>query len=201
MEQEHDLTTKSNAKLQDKDSAVKELVNSAIQKLGEEHEKEKQDLQTFMEQQIVTKYEQEYMVKIEALQQRTIAELEQKSQAVEALSKKVKDLEDALASSQNYHEDSLQAHKLSAAALALAEKMESNQGAGVELGALKVRCVSLHDYRGSCHLGLQHLHYSLSGCRWKRQCHCCCLIIDTGFDCERSSDFARVASAVRQRSE
>jgi hypothetical protein len=139
MEQEHELTTRSNAKLQEKDTAVKELVNSAIQKLGEEHEKEKQDLQALMEQQILTKYEHEYMDKVETMQQRTIAELEQKSQALEALSKKVQDLEHALASRQNYQEDSLQAHKLSAAALALAEKMESNQGAGVELGALKVR--------------------------------------------------------------
>ena len=137
-EQEHELATEANAKLQEKDSAVKEMIDNAIQKLGEEHENEKTALTERTDQEFRTKYEQTYMEKLEEFKKKAIDEMERKQQALEALNKKLGDLEGALASSQNFQEGSLQAHKLSAAALALAEKMESNKGAEVELNALKV---------------------------------------------------------------
>jgi hypothetical protein len=91
-----------------------------------------------MDQEFNVKYEKEYMAKLEDFKQQTVKEMERKVQAMESLTKKLKDLEDALSSSQTYHEGSLQAHRLSAAALALAEKMETNKGAAAELNALKV---------------------------------------------------------------
>ncbi|CAB9526639.1 MICOS complex subunit MIC60 [Seminavis robusta] len=137
MEQEHELTLQSNSKLQAKDGAVKDLIDGAIEKLRAEHEAEKEELVKNKTQEFDIKYQQEFLDKVAELQKGAIEKLEQKTQAVESLNKKVQDLESALASSENYHEGSMQAHKLSAAALALAEKMESNQGAGIELGALK----------------------------------------------------------------
>jgi len=139
-EQEHDLATQANAQLLAKDSAVKDMIDNAIEKLGEEHENEKNALVERTDQEYKTKYEQVYMEKLEEFKTKAIEEMERKQQALEALNKKLKDLENALASSQNYTEGSLQAHKLSAAALALAEKMESNKGGAAELKALKV-CV------------------------------------------------------------
>lgn len=138
LEQQHELVTQSNAKLQEKDTAVKEMIDNAIQKLGEEHENEKKAILQKTDEESKTKYEQMYMEKLEEFKQKAIDEMERKQQALEALSKKLKDLENALASSKNYHEGSLQAHRLSAAALALADKMESNKGAEAELKALKV---------------------------------------------------------------
>jgi len=138
-EQEHELATTANAKLQEKDSAVKEMIDNAIKKLEEAHQNEKQAILEKTDQEFRTKYEQTYMEKLEEFKGKAIDEMERKQSALDALSKKLGDLEAALASSQQYSEGSLLAHKLSAAALALAEKMEGNQGAEIELKALKVR--------------------------------------------------------------
>ena len=132
------MTTQANAKLQEKDGAVKEMIDTAIERLGEEHENEKKAIMERADQEIKAKYEQMFSQKLEEFKSSTLDEMEHRVQALDALTKKLKDLENALASSQNYHEGSLQAHRLSAAALALAEKMESNKGAGAELNALKV---------------------------------------------------------------
>lgn len=137
LEQEHEMITQTNSKLQEKDSAVKDMIDKAIEKLGEEHENEKKALMDRADQEIKSHYEQMFSQKLEELKKGTMDELERKVQAIEALSKKLKDLEDALASTKDFHEGSQQAHRLSAAALALAEKMESNKGAGAELNALK----------------------------------------------------------------
>lgn len=137
-EQEHELATESNAKLQAKDDDMKDMMDSAMKKLGEQHEKEKEAIIERKEHELSAKYEKQYMTKLEEFKQQTVAEMERKVQAMEALSKKLNDLEDALSTSQNYHEGSLQAHRLSAAALALAEKMETNKDAAAELDALKV---------------------------------------------------------------
>lgn len=137
LEQEHEMTVQSNAKLQQKDGDVKEMLDTAMKTLGEEHENEKKALLERMDQEIRTQYEQKFSEELESMKVSTMDEMERKVQSLEALNQKLKNLEDALASSQNYHEGSLQAHRLSAAALALAEKMESNKAAGAELNALK----------------------------------------------------------------
>lgn len=142
LEQEHEMTTQTNSRLQEKDGAVKEMIDTAIEKLGEEHENEKKALMDKADQEIKAHYEQMFSQKLEEIKTSSMDELERKVSAVESLSKKLKDLENALASSQDFHQGSLQAHKLSAAALALAEKMESNKGAGSELNALKVSWLS-----------------------------------------------------------
>jgi adenine specific DNA methylase Mod len=138
LEQEHEMISQTNAKLQEKDSAVKDMIDKAIEKLGEEHENEKKALMDRADQEIKSHYEQMFSQKLEELKTGTMDEMERKVQAIEALGAKLKDLEDALASTKDFHEGSQQAHRLSAAALALAEKMESNKGAGAELNALKV---------------------------------------------------------------
>jgi len=137
LEQEHEMTTQTNSNLQKKDSDVKEMIDTAIATLGEEHANEKTAMMERANQEIKSQYEQKFSQELEAFKVNAMNEMERKVQSLEALNKKLKDLEDALASSQNYHEGSLQAHRLSAAALALAEKMESNKGAGAELNALK----------------------------------------------------------------
>ena len=137
-EQEHEIASQANAKLLEKDGDMKDMVDTAMTKLNEQHEKEKEALLQRTDQELGAKYEKEYTAKLEEIKQKSVNEMERKAQAMEALSKKLKDLEDALSSSQNYHEGSLQAHRLSAAALALAEKMETNKGAAPELNALKV---------------------------------------------------------------
>ena len=137
-EQEHELALTANAKLQEKDGAVKDMIDNALKKLGEEHENEKVALTERTDQEFRTKYEQAYTEKLEEFKKKAIDEMERKQSALEALTKKLKDLEGALESTKVFSEGSLQAHKLSAAALALAEKMESNKGAEVELTALKV---------------------------------------------------------------
>lgn len=137
LEQEHEMTVQANAKLQKKDGDVKDMLDTAVKTLGEEHENEKKAMAERMDQEFRSQYEQKLSEELESLKVNTMDELERKVQSLEALNQKLKNLEDALASSQNYHEGSLQAHRLSAAALALAEKMESNKAAGAELNALK----------------------------------------------------------------
>ena len=52
---------------------------------------------------------------------------------LEALASKIDELEKALETSQTTQQGSFRAHRLSAAALTLAEKLETNQGAASEL--------------------------------------------------------------------
>lgn len=137
-ELEHDLSTKHSLELREKDNAIHDMVSDALKKLSEEHELEKDALAERIAKESSIQYDEAYTERMEAFKREAIAEMQTKVNALDQLTKKLSDLEAALESTKHYHEGSQQAHRLSAAALALAEKMETSKGAGVEFESLKV---------------------------------------------------------------
>jgi hypothetical protein len=137
-EQENALVQQTQQALQEKDVAIKNLLTTALEAQMNEHEEDKKSFQQSTAAEIQSALEDEYSQKMEEFKAQATNDLEKKVVALEALASKIDLLEKALEASQTTQQGSVKAHRLSAAALALAEKLETNQGAASELRALKV---------------------------------------------------------------
>jgi len=137
-EQKNELSTEMYKALQEKEATIQSVLNTALEAQRIEHEEDKKAFEEIITGEIQSSLDEEYGKKMEEYKSQVAHELQQKVSTLETLSKKLEQLEAALEASSTSKEGSLKAHRLSAAALALAEKMETNQGAAVELAALKL---------------------------------------------------------------
>jgi hypothetical protein len=124
--------------MQEKDAAIQNLLTTALEAQMNEHEEDKKVFQQATAAEINATLETEYSQKMEEFKAQATSDLEKKVALLEALTSKIDSLEKGLEASQTNQQGSVRAHRLSAAALALAEKLETNQGAASELSALKV---------------------------------------------------------------
>ena len=136
-EQEDSIARQANAAL----AAKEENIQSLIKATNEAREKEMQDVLATETKRISNEMEWEYQQKLQnelgQMKQVYAAELEQHLTTMSNLQSKLSTLEHRLEVSLNYESGSKKAHRVSAAALALANKLEGSGGAAVELAALR----------------------------------------------------------------
>jgi len=136
-DQEDAITRQANAAL----AAKEENIQSLIKATNEARDAEMQEILANETKRITSELEWEYTQKLQnelaQLKQSHAAELEKHLTTMTNLQSKLSTLERRLELSLNYESGSKKAHRVSAAALALANKLEGGEGAAVELAALK----------------------------------------------------------------
>jgi len=136
-EQEDVLSRQANAALQQKEDAIQGLVKATTDAQAKEYEAQLVSTHERLEVELSAKFEAEAAKKLAEAKSQFMQELETKVAAIQELSAKVKELGSALDVSRSFVTGSLRAHRMSAAALALADKLESSEGAASEVAALE----------------------------------------------------------------
>lgn len=142
-EQEDALTRQATSAVQQKDASIEQVLKAATDAQQAEHEAQLVSAQERMETELNAKYETDYMEKMATAKAEFVAELESKVAALQDLAQKVQKLESALSVSRSFESGSIRTHRMSAAALALAEKLETSGAVSTELQSLQV---SLPDF-------------------------------------------------------
>ena len=137
-EQEDALIRQSNTLLQQKEEATQKIVEKVIGAAEADYEAQLTAAKERLEKEIGAKFEKEFGNELKKAKTEYANELNAKVAALQDLASKVQNLQSALNVSRTFEAGSLVAHKVSAAAMALAEKLETSQGAAVELSALEV---------------------------------------------------------------
>lgn len=136
-EQEDVITRQANAALQAKEDSIANLMRAT----SEAREKEARDVLSSETKRITDELELEYSSKLQnelaKMKHAYAADLEKHGSVMEQLQGKLELLSSRLEVSQSYESGSKRAHRVSAAALALASKLEVGEGAAVEIAALK----------------------------------------------------------------
>mmetsp|Transcript_12122 Transcript_12122/g.18309 ORF Transcript_12122/g.18309 Transcript_12122/m.18309 type:complete len:637 (+) Transcript_12122:112-2022(+) len=136
-EQEDVITRQANAALQAKEDSIANLLRAT----SEAREKETQDVLSSEMKRVTEELELEYTSKLQnelaKMKQAYATDLEKHGSVMEMLQGKLELLSSRLEVSQTYESGSKRAHRVSAAALALASKLEVGEGAAVEIAALK----------------------------------------------------------------
>lgn len=140
-EQEDALSRQANAALQEKENSIQAVVKASAEAQEAEHKADLESTEARLKSELDAKYETEYSDKLAEEKSKFVKELEDKTNTIEGLANKLKSLESALEGFKSFEVGSVQAHKLSAAALAFSEKLETDKPAGQELQLLKVRGV------------------------------------------------------------
>lgn len=138
-EQEDVLTRQANAALQEKENGIQAVIKANAEAQEAEHKADLESMEAKLNAELDAKYETAYADKLAQEKSSFVQELEDKTNTIELLSDKLKSLESALDGFKTFEVGSVQAHKLSAAALAFSEKLETDKPAGQELQLLKVR--------------------------------------------------------------
>mmetsp|Transcript_29677 Transcript_29677/g.71445 ORF Transcript_29677/g.71445 Transcript_29677/m.71445 type:complete len:594 (-) Transcript_29677:50-1831(-) len=136
-EQKDTLTTQAAETLKEKEEALQSIIDNSLKIQEQHYMDEKANFEKLTEEKYNTKYEELYGTSLSKVKEDYTSKMEQKVQKLEALAKKVADLEFALQSSTAYKSGSVQAHRMSAAALALIDKLESSEPAGAAVAALQ----------------------------------------------------------------
>lgn len=135
--QKETLTKQAADTLKEKEEALQSIIDNSL-KIQEQHYlDEKANFEKLTEEKYNAKYEELYGTSLAKVKEEYTSKMEQKVQKLEALAKTVSDLELALHSSTVYKSGSRQAHRMSAAALALIDKLESSEPAGAAVAALE----------------------------------------------------------------
>jgi hypothetical protein len=135
---ENQMSTQLYQALQEKDRTIQGVLSAALDTQQKEHEEDKKAYEEIITLEIQSAVQEEYDKQLEGYKSQVAIDLKEKVSAMNALSEKLQQLQAALEASKTSKEGSLKAHRLSAAALALAEKLESNHPAAAELAALKL---------------------------------------------------------------
>eukprot|EP00934_Nitzschia_sp_Nitz4_P006521 Nitzschia sp. Nitz4//scaffold266_size26515//5956//7768//NITZ4_008254-RA/size26515-augustus-gene-0.32-mRNA-1//-1//CDS//3329544859//6511//frame0 len=136
-QQELELTTKAEKQMHEKELALQAIVDNSLKIQEQQFNEEKADFEKQAEAIIGAKYEEKFAQSVTEAKQAFAQKLQQKVQQIEALTKKLADLEFALHNTKTYQSGSVQAHRMSAAALSLIDKLESSKPAGAAVAALQ----------------------------------------------------------------
>lgn len=131
------MSKQMNTAIEEKEATIQGLLQTAMEAQKHEYEEELKTLEETKAAEIRSELDEEYGKRIEEYKTATARDLQEKVATLESLSAKLKHLESVLSATQSSQQGSLKAHRLSAAALALAEKLETNKPAVKELAALK----------------------------------------------------------------
>lgn len=140
-EQEGSITKAANDALEAKDRSIESVVNAAASAQQAEYQAALESNTSGIRAELSATYESEFGNKLAEEKSAMIKDLEKKLAAIEDLAERLQQAEQNLQISRNFESGSQRAHRVSAAALALAEKMESSKGALEEFAALKAAAV------------------------------------------------------------
>lgn len=136
-DQERELSSQTLAALQEKEQNIQTVLNTALEAQQNEHDADKKAFEEIITGEIRSRLEETFQSELERVQSQAADHLQEKVTALQKLSEQLEQLQVALVASQTSKEGSLKAHRLSAAALALSEKLESDNAAHAELALLK----------------------------------------------------------------
>lgn len=140
-EQEGTITRAANEAMEAKDKSIEAVVNATASAQQAEYEAALSSNTELLQAKLSAQYEADFGTKLAEKKAAMVSNLEKKVAAIEELSNRLQQAEQNLQISRNFESGSQRAHRVSAAALALAEKMESNKGAIEEFAALKAAAV------------------------------------------------------------
>mmetsp|Transcript_17540 Transcript_17540/g.32909 ORF Transcript_17540/g.32909 Transcript_17540/m.32909 type:complete len:648 (+) Transcript_17540:137-2080(+) len=136
-EQEHVLRSQLEAALREKDANIQSLLDAALEAQKKELQDEKEMFVQVTKAELQQSLEDTYAAKMQELKQSTAADLKEKVETLQALGEKVSQLQEALSHTEKHKQGSAAAHRLSAAALNLSERLSTHQPAGPEIQALR----------------------------------------------------------------
>jgi len=140
-EQEGTITRAANEAIDAKEKSIEAVVNATASAQQAEYEAALNSNTTRLQAELSAQYEANFGTKLAEEKAAMVSNLEKKVAAIEELSNRLQQAEQNLEISRNFESGSQRAHRVSAAALALAEKMESSKGALEEFVALKAAAV------------------------------------------------------------
>lgn len=140
-EQEFELVAKANEELKAKEESIERVVNAVTETKDAEHEAALKMVSDSLQQEISAKYEKEMGERMAMAKEEFTKDLESHVATLEELSERLRQNEQNLEISRNFESGSQRAHRVSAAALALAEKMETSKAATEEFISLKAAAV------------------------------------------------------------
>jgi hypothetical protein len=136
-EQKNQLTNQAEELLQEKEKTLQSIIDNSLKIQEQQYNAEKVAFENETEESTSAKYEELFGKSIAQAKEGFAKRMEQRVQQMEALSKKLQDLEFALQTSKDFQSGSVQAHRMSAAAASLIDKLESSKPAGAAIDALK----------------------------------------------------------------
>ena len=136
-DQEHALVQQMRQALLDKEASIQALLKAALEGQAHEHSQALDEYRQVTTAELRAQFEREYAQQLETYKTQVAQDLQRKAETLEQLSAQLQRLETALQASLTSQKGSLHAHKLSAAALALAQKLETSDPAPAELDALR----------------------------------------------------------------
>jgi hypothetical protein len=137
-EQEHVLSQQLYRAIQEKEATIQSVLSAALETQKQEYEEDKKVWEEMTTMNIQSKYEDQYLQQLEEYKNHMAKALQEKVRQMQGMAEKLQQLQTALNASQTSKEGSLKAHRISAAALALTEKLESHDSAKHELEMLKL---------------------------------------------------------------
>ena len=140
-EQEFELVTKASEELKAKEDSIEQVVKAVTETKDAEHEVALKMVSESMKQELSAKYEKAMGERMSSAKEEFTKELEAHVAILEELSERLRQNEQNLEISRNFESGSQRAHRVSAAALALAEKMETSKEATEEFISLKAAAV------------------------------------------------------------
>mmetsp|Transcript_3659 Transcript_3659/g.8835 ORF Transcript_3659/g.8835 Transcript_3659/m.8835 type:complete len:643 (-) Transcript_3659:125-2053(-) len=135
--QKKELQAQLEAALKEQQASSDAFLESSLKIQEQQYEEEKAAYERKVEESTSAKYEELFGKSMAEAKQAMNAKMDQKVKQMETLSKKLADLELALQSTKDFHAGSVQAHRITAAAIALSEKLDSGEPASAAVNALK----------------------------------------------------------------
>eukprot|EP00536_Pseudo-nitzschia_multiseries_P006476 jgi/Psemu1/286487/fgenesh1_pg.138_\ len=136
-EQRKALTAEAEQALKEQQSRSDAFLENSMQIQEKAHAEDKLAHEQKTEEAMGAKYEELFGTEVAKIKDDFAAKMNQRVQQMEQLSKKLADLESSLKDSQDFQVGSLEAHRITAAAIALMEKLESGEPAGAAVNALE----------------------------------------------------------------
>lgn len=136
-QQKKALTAEAEEVLKEQQTRSDVFLENSLKIQEKAHEEDKAAFETKTEEAMSAKYEELYGNSLTKIKDEFATKMNQRTKQMETLSKKLSDLELSLKSSQDFQVGSLQAHRITAAAIALTEKLESGEPSGAAVNALK----------------------------------------------------------------
>ena len=137
-EQKKMLTTQAEEAINEQKTRSDAFLENSMQIQEKAHIEDKIAFEKTTTEAIDAKYEELMNVEVAKLKEEFANKMKQRVHQIEELTKKLTELEISLKSSQDFKAGSLDAHKITAAAIALMEKLESGDPAGAAVRALEV---------------------------------------------------------------
>lgn len=136
-EQDDALKRQTSDLLQQKDDSIQSLLDASIDAQKAEHTADLKSKLQQLEEKLLLKKEAEYQSELASEKEKFAMELKEHVQQIQSLAKSVQNLEEVASASRTFQTSSQKAHTISAAAIALSNKLDTSEPLGAELATLR----------------------------------------------------------------